>query len=59
MQQRGCVVKDLELGLIDFYSVRGDRLIFLCWQAGEEEVAYWHTLSGGFRQRRPIEAHEA
>ena len=59
IQGRGCVVKDLELGLGDFYSLRGDRLVFLCWKAGEDEVGHWHTLEGGFASRRPIEAYEA
>ena len=51
---RGAVVKDLDRGLIDFYSVMGDRLIFLCWQYGEDEVAHWHTLEAGFAGRQPL-----
>jgi hypothetical protein len=58
IQARGCVMKDLELGLIDFYALRGDRLVFLCWRSGEEEVSYWHTLEGGYSTRRPFETHE-
>jgi hypothetical protein len=58
IQSRGCVVKDLDNGLIDFYSLHGDRLVFLCWKSGEEEVAYWHSLTGGYASRRPIEAHD-
>ncbi len=54
IQRRGCLVKDLERGLLDFYALEGDRLVFLCWQLGEPEVAHWHTLEGGFGQRRPI-----
>ncbi len=52
---KGCVVKDLDRGLIDFYSLRGDRIVFLCWQRGERRVAHWHPLSGGFSTRRPIQ----
>ncbi len=52
---KGCVVKDLDRGLIDFYSLRGDRIVFLCWQRGERRVANWHPLSGGFSTRRPIQ----
>ena len=58
IQTRGCVVKDLDHGLIDFYSLHGDRLVFLCWKSGEEEVSYWHSLTGGYASRRPIEAHD-
>jgi hypothetical protein len=52
---KGCVVKDLERGLIDFYSLKGDRIVYLCWQRGERRVAHWHPLSGGFASRRPIQ----
>ena len=58
IQARGCVVKDLERGLIDFYSVAGDRLIFLCWQLGEPEVSHWHTLESGFSGRQPLNRTE-
>src|SRR6185369_8069988 len=55
IQSRGCVVKDLDQGLLDFYSLAGDRLVFLCWKLGEPEVAHWHTLDGGFASRRPLD----
>lgn len=56
IQRHGCVVKDLDRGLLDFYAISGDRLIFLCWQLGEPEVAHWHTLEGGFGARQPLDA---
>ena len=58
IQERGAVVKDLDQGLIDFYSLVGDRLIVLCWQLGEPEVAHWHTLEGGFGSRQPLHRTE-
>ena len=54
IHRRGCLVKDLERGLVDFYSLTGDRLIFLCWQLGETQVSHWHSLDGGFAGRRPL-----
>jgi hypothetical protein len=54
IHRRGCLVKDLERGLVDFYALAGDRLVFLCWQLGEAEVTHWHTLEGGFAQRQPL-----
>ena len=51
---KGCVVKDLDQGLVDFYSLKGDRIVILCWQRGERRGAHWHSLSGGFATRRPI-----
>jgi hypothetical protein len=55
LQEEGIEVKDLESGLIDFYAMVGGEIVFLCWQKGEDEVAYWHSLSGGYRTRKPLE----
>ncbi len=54
----GCVIKDLEAGLIDFYSLRGSEPIFLCWQFGEPAVSHWHALDAGFAGRQEIEGVE-
>jgi len=58
VRRRGCVLKDLDRGLLDFYALSGDRLIFLCWQLGEAEISHWHTLEGGFAGRRPLDRSE-
>ena len=55
IQEHGAVVKDLDQGLLDFYSLAGDRLVFLCWKLGEPEVAHWHSLDGGYASRRPLD----
>src|ERR1043166_5834976 len=39
----GCELKDLAQGLVDFYTMRGGRLAYLCWHDGEDEIRYWHT----------------
>lgn len=54
IHRRGCVVKDLDRGLVDFYALSGDRLVFLCWQLGEAEISHWHTLEGGFSTRQKL-----
>ncbi len=52
----GCVPKSLREGLIDFFALKGDRLVFLCWREGEDDISTWHTLDGGFSGRRPLES---
>lgn len=52
--QLGVQVKDLDEGLIDFPALRHGETVLLCWQLGEPEVGYWHTLDGGFAARRPL-----
>jgi hypothetical protein len=54
LQAEGMEVKELETGLVDFYAMRDGELVLLCWQRGESEVAFYHTLEGGFRGRRPL-----
>lgn len=58
VQRRGCLVKDLDRGLVDFYALSGDRLIFLCWHMGEAEIAHWHALDAGFAGRQPLQGSE-
>ena len=54
LHAKGVLVKDLDRGLVDFYSLMGDRLVFLCWLMSEPEVSHWHTLDGGFAGRQQI-----
>ncbi len=50
----GILVKDVDVGLVDFLSLRRGRRVYLCWQHGEEDVAYWHDTDAGFSERQPI-----
>jgi hypothetical protein len=54
----GAVVKDLDLGLLDFPGLRNDEEVELCWQVGEASVAYWHPPDAGYRGRKPIDWDE-
>jgi hypothetical protein len=56
IRETGCVVKDLDEGLVDFPSFREGREVYLCWKLGEERVAYWHGLDEGFAGRKPLDA---
>jgi hypothetical protein len=52
--QLGANLKDLDSGLVDFYSRRDGEVIFLCWKEGEDEITHWHSLQGGFKSRQPL-----
>ena len=54
VQAMGVLVKDLDSGLVDFPAKRDGEDILLCWQLGEDEVAYWHGLEDGYAGRRPL-----
>jgi hypothetical protein len=51
----GAVVKDLDIGLIDFLSLYQGREVCLCWKLGEDRIAFWHGTEEGFRGRKPID----
>lgn len=50
----GVQLKDLDEGLVDFFTARGDTLVYLCWKDGEDQVRFWHELETGFSGRRPL-----
>lgn len=50
----GAQVKDLDIGLIDFPALRRGETVLLCWQLGEDEIAWWHRVDDGFAGRRPL-----
>jgi hypothetical protein len=51
----GCVFKGFEDGLVDFYTLRDDRLVFLCWRLGEARISHWHEIDSGFSGRQPVD----
>ena len=55
IQETGCLVKDLDTGLVDFPSLRGGEKVYLCWKLGEERIGYWHGIEEGFAGRKPLD----
>lgn len=51
----GVEVKDVDSGLLDFPTTIEGEEALLCWRVGEERIAFWHTLDGGFAGRTPLE----
>jgi hypothetical protein len=54
LERLGVLVKDLDRGLVDFPALREEEEVLLCWQVGEDEVAFWHGLEEGFAGRKPL-----
>jgi hypothetical protein len=54
IRELGVVLKDLDMGLLDFPHEREGRVVFLCWHPPEERVAYWHDLDAGYAGRQPL-----
>lgn len=51
----GCLVKDLDIGLIDFPTLFREREVYLCWRLGESRILYWHGTDEGFRGRKSVD----
>ncbi len=56
IQESGCQVKDLDMGLLDFPTLLRGEEVCLCWKLGEPEIRFWHGTQEGFRGRKPIDA---
>ena len=54
IRELGGVIKDLELGLVDFLHLREGREVNLCWRYGEERISHWHGLDEGYAARKPL-----
>lgn len=54
LQAMGCVVKDINVGLLDFLCDRNGRDVYLCWRYGEPEVSFYHELHTGFNDRQSV-----
>lgn len=54
----GGVIKDLEMGLVDFPGhgpeEAGGEIVNLCWKLGESAVEFWHGMNEGYAQRKPL-----
>ncbi len=50
----GALLKDINIGLVDFPALREDREIYLCWKYGEEDIRFWHETDAGYAGRKPL-----
>ncbi|HEY7675893.1 MAG TPA: DUF2203 domain-containing protein [Candidatus Methylomirabilis sp.] len=54
VQALGCVVKDLDMGLVDFPAIRNGVEVYLCYRLGEDRIAFWHGTDEGYAGRKPL-----
>lgn len=52
----GCLFKGFDAGLVDFYTLREDRLVFLCWRVDEDHITHWHEIEAGYSGRQLIDS---
>lgn len=54
----GCVIKDLDVGLLDFPSLIDNEEVYLCWKVGEDRIRFYHRQSEGFAGRKPLDPRD-
>ena len=55
LSELGIEIKDHSRGLIDFPSLRNDRIVLLCWEIGDgERISWWHEAEAGYAGRQPL-----
>jgi hypothetical protein len=52
----GAQIKDINIGLLDFSARKDGREVYLCWQYGEGEIAFWHEVDAGYAGRQSIDS---
>src|SRR5713226_560282 len=52
--ETGCIIKDLDVGLLDFPSVVANEEVYLCWKLGEDRIRFYHRQDEGFSGRKPL-----
>jgi hypothetical protein len=56
--ETGCIIKDLEVGLLDFPSVIDNQDVYLCWKLGEDRIRFYHRQDEGFSGRKPLDPRD-
>jgi hypothetical protein len=54
----GCLVKDLDSGLVDFPAIFKNEEVYLCWRLGEDRIRFYHRQDEGFSGRKPIDPED-
>ena len=53
--ETGCLIKDLDVGLLDFPAVINKQDVYLCWKLGEDRIRFYHRQDEGFSSRKPLD----
>ncbi len=56
--ETGCLIKDLDTGLLDFPSRINDEDVYLCWRLGEDRIRFYHRQDEGFAGRKPLDPRD-
>ena len=55
IEEIGVLVKDLDIGLVDFPTLFLGEEVYLCWRMDEADIDFWHGTQEGFSGRKLID----
>ncbi|MDH4038135.1 MAG: DUF2203 domain-containing protein [Candidatus Krumholzibacteria bacterium] len=56
VRDTGCILKDEERGMVDFFSIQNNTVVYLSWKKGEDNVKFWRSIrDADSNVRRPLE----
>ncbi|HVW86126.1 MAG TPA: DUF2203 domain-containing protein [Bryobacteraceae bacterium] len=55
IEEMGVLVKDLDIGLVDFPTLYRGEEVLLCWRMDEDDIDHWHGVHEGFAGRKEID----
>ncbi len=55
IKDTGCIIKDEDRGIVDFFSIQNDTVVYLSWQKGEDAIGFWRSIRDTSGDRRPLE----
>ncbi len=58
IQSTGCLIKDLDVGLLDFPALLNNEEVYLCWKLGEDRIRFYHRPDEGFSGRKLLDPRD-
>ena len=56
--RKGIVLRDVDLGLVDFPAIINGSPAYLCWRDDEVDIQYWHYADEGYSGRKRLTGKE-
>jgi hypothetical protein len=57
VRDAGCILKDEERDMVDFFSIQNNTVVYLSWKKGEDNVRFWRSIrDADANVRRPLES---
>src|SRR5260370_24963234 len=56
--ETGCIIKDLDVGFLDFPASIDKQEVYLCSKLGEDRIRFYHRQDEGFAGRKPLDPRD-